>query len=50
MVELQSLTCEQVPEVVWFNGLLVSTATSLPVFDLVGGDDAILSTARRWLP
>lgn len=45
-----SFTCEEEPEVVGFYRLLVATATRLPVFDLVGGDDAVLRAAWRWLP
>lgn len=45
-----SFTCEEVPEVVGFYCLLVPAPTRLPVFDLVGSDDAILRAARRRLP
>lgn len=44
------LTCKQVPEVVRFNGLLVAAPAGFSVFDLVGGDDAVLVAAWRRLP
>lgn len=49
-VRTESLTCEEVPEIVGFNGLLVATTTCLPVLDLVSSDDAVLGAARRRLP
>lgn len=49
-VRTESLTCEEVPEIVGFNGLLVATATCLPVLDFVGSNDAVLGAAWGRLP
>lgn len=44
------LTSEQIPQVVGFDGLLLSPPAGFPVADLVAGDEAILRVGRRRLP
>lgn len=43
-------TCEQIPQVVGFDGLLLSSPTRFTVADLVAGDEAVLRVGRRRLP
>lgn len=44
------LTCEQIPQVVGFDGFLLSSPSRLTVTELVAGDEAVLRVGRRRLP
>lgn len=43
-------TCKQIPEIIRLDGLLVTTATYLPVADAVASDEAVLGVCLRWQP
>lgn len=44
------LTCEEIPQVVGFDGLLLSSPARFTVADLIAGDEAVLRVGRRRLP